>query len=215
MESDPFPTQRDVGSTVVTELTAAGFTDAEEIGRGGFGIVFRCNQAELDRVVAVKVLTAQLKEDRERFFREQHAMAKLTGHPNIVGVLQVGETASSYPYLVMQYHRQGSLQAKIKRLGLLPIEDVLRVGVKIAGALESAHRLGILHRDVKPANILLTNYGEPALSDFGIAHVAGGSRQQPARSPDHRRSPHRRSSPAIHPARPLTSTVWAPRCSPR
>ena len=174
MDSDPFPTQRDVGSAVVTELTAAGFADADEIGRGGFGIVFRCTEVELDRVVAVKVLTAELKEDRERFFREQHAMARLTGHPNIVGVLQVGETTSGYPYLVMQYHGQGSLQAKIKRLGLLPMEEVLRIGVKMAGALESAHRLGILHRDVKPANILLTNYGEPALTDFGIAHVAGG-----------------------------------------
>ena len=174
MDGDPNRTQRDVGSAVVTELSAAGFDDADEIGRGGFGIVFRCNQVELDRIVAVKVLTAELHEDRERFLREQRAMARLTGHPNIVGVLQVGETASGYPYLVMQYHRQGSLQARIKRLGLLPIDEVLRVGVKMAGALESAHRLGILHRDVKPANILLTDYGEPALTDFGIAHVAGG-----------------------------------------
>ena len=174
MDGDPNRTQRDVGSAVVTELSAAGFDDADEIGRGGFGIVFRCNQVELDRIVAVKVLTAELHEDRERFLREQRAMARLTGHPNIVGVLQVGETASGYPYLVMQYHRQGSLQARIKRLGLLPIDEVLRVGVKMAGALESAHRLGILHRDVKPANILMTDYGEPALTDFGIAHVAGG-----------------------------------------
>ena len=174
MDGDPNRTQRDVGSAVVTELSAAGFDDADEIGRGGFGIVFRCNQVELDRIVAVKVLTAELHEDRERFLREQRAMARLTGHPNIVGVLQVGETASGYPYLVMQYHRQGSLQARIKRLGLLPIDEVLRLGVKMAGALESAHRLGILHRDVKPANILLTDYGEPALTDFGIAHFAGG-----------------------------------------
>ena len=163
-----------MGSAVVTELSAAGFADADEIGRGGFGIVFRCTQVALDRVVAVKVLTAELHEDRERFLREQRAMARLTGHPNVVGVLQVGETASGYPYLVMQYHRRGSLEARIKRLGRLPIEEVLRVGVKMAGALESAHHLGILHRDVKPANILLTEFGEPALSDFGIAHVAGG-----------------------------------------
>ncbi len=174
MDSDPLRTQRDVGSTVVTELSAAGFADADEIGRGGFGIVYRCTQVALDRIVAVKVLTAELHEDRERFLREQHAMAKLTGHPNIVGVLQVGETENGYPWLVMQYHRRGSLETRIKRLGVLPIEEVLLVGVKMAGALESAHRLGILHRDVKPANILLTDYGEPALSDFGIAHIAGG-----------------------------------------
>jgi non-specific serine/threonine protein kinase len=87
MDSDPFPTQRDVGSAVVAELSAAGFADADEIGRGGFGIVFRCHQTALDRIVAVKVLTAELDEDRKRFLREQRAMGRLSGHPNIVGVL--------------------------------------------------------------------------------------------------------------------------------
>src|SRR6202158_917220 len=174
MDSDPFRTQREVGSAVVTELNAAGFGDAEEIGRGGFGIVYRCTQVALDRIAAVKVLTAELDENRERFLREQRAMGRLTGHPNIVSVLQVGETQSGYPYLVMQYHRQGSLEARIRRLGPLALHGVLRLGVKMAGALETAHRLGIVHRDVKPANILLTEYGEPALSDFGIAHISGG-----------------------------------------
>src|SRR5262249_59262702 len=132
---------------------------------GGFGIVYRCCQAGLDRAVAVKVLTAELDQNRERFLREQRAMGRLTGHPNIVGVLQVGETESGYPYLVMQYHRQGSLEARIRRVGPLPLEEVLRLGVKMAGALATAHRVGILHRDIKPANILYTDYGEPALSD--------------------------------------------------
>ena len=174
MESDPFRTQRDVGSSVVTELRAAGFDDAVEIGRGGFGIVYKCVQVDLDRTVAIKVMTEELDINRERFLREQRAMGRLTGHPNIVGVLQVGETDNGYPYLVMQYHRQGSLEARIRRLGPLPVAEVLRLGVKMAGALETAHRVGILHRDVKPANMLLTDFGEPALSDFGIAHIAGG-----------------------------------------
>ena len=69
-----FETQRDVGPAVVSELRAAGFDDAEEIGRGGFGIVYRCTQAGLDRTVVVEVLIADLEEDRERFFREQRAM---------------------------------------------------------------------------------------------------------------------------------------------
>lgn len=174
MDSDPFRTQRDVGTAVVTELRAVGFDEAEEIGRGGFGIVYRCTQVGLDRTVAVKVLTAELDENRERFLREQRAMGRLTGHPNIVSVLQVGETDSGYPYLVMQYHRQGSLEVRIRRFNLLPPEEVLRLGIKMAAALETAHRLGIVHRDVKPANILVTDYGEPALSDFGIAHIASG-----------------------------------------
>jgi non-specific serine/threonine protein kinase len=102
MDNDPLRTQRDVGLAAVTELSAAGFADAEEIGRGGFGIVYRCRQVALERTVAVKVLTAELDENRERFLREQRAMGRLTGHPNIVGVLQVGETQSGYHYLVMQ-----------------------------------------------------------------------------------------------------------------
>ena len=175
-DGDPFKTQRDVGPGVVSELSAAGFDEADEIGRGGFGIVYRCTQAALDRTVAVKVLTADLAENRERFLREQRAMGRLTGHPNIVGVLQVGEMESGHPYLVMQYHRRGSLEARIRRHGLLPLEEVLRLGVKMAGALETAHRVGILHRDIKPGNILYTDYGEPALSDFGIAHITGGFR---------------------------------------
>jgi serine/threonine protein kinase len=173
MESDPFGTQRDVGTAVVTELSAAGFSYAEEVGRGGFGIVYKCTQIALDRVVAVKVLTTTLGEKRERFMREQRAMGRLTGHPNIVGVMQVGETESGYPYLVMQYHRQGSLDARIRRLGPLAVDEVLRLAAKMAGALQTAHQRGILHRDVKPANILLTDYGEPALGDFGIAHIPG------------------------------------------
>jgi predicted ATPase/serine/threonine protein kinase len=174
MDSDPLKTQRDVGFAVVSELRAAGFDNAEEIGRGGFGIVFRCEQAALDRMVAVKVLTAELDQNRERFLREQRAMGLLTGHPNIVGVLQSSETESGHPYLVMQYHRQGSLNARISKLGALTPDEVLRLGVKLAGALETAHQAGILHRDIKPSNILYTDFGEPALSDFGIAHITGG-----------------------------------------
>ncbi|WP_431972010.1 protein kinase domain-containing protein [Nocardia sp. bgisy134] len=174
-EDDPFRTIRGVLEPVTEELAAAGFEDAEEVGRGGFGVVYRCTQSELDRAVAVKVLTAELDaENRARFFREQRAMGRLTGHPNIVTVLEAGTTASERPYLVMPYHPMDSLDARIRGQGALPSETVLWIGVKIAGALESAHRLGIVHRDVKPGNILLTDYGEPALTDFGIARIAGG-----------------------------------------
>lgn len=174
-EGDPFDTQRAAASEVTTELSVAGFADLHEIGRGGFGVVYRCLQPALDRIVAVKVLTADLDEgNRARFFREQQAMGRLTGHPNIVTVLHIGVTDDGHPYIVMPYHPQDSLEARIRRHGPLSLEDALRLGVKMAGALETAHRLGILHRDVKPANILLTDYGEPALTDFGIAHIRGG-----------------------------------------
>jgi len=101
-------------------------------------------------------------------------MGRLTGHPNILNVLQVGATDSGLPYIVMPYHPQDSLEARIRTGGPLPLDQVLRVGVKMAGAVESAHRLGILHRDVKPGNILLSEYGKPELADFGIAHISGG-----------------------------------------
>ncbi|UZG60203.1 protein kinase domain-containing protein [Rhodococcus opacus] len=173
-EGDPLDTQRYPPSPAA-ELAGTGFDDAQEIGRGGFGAVYRCTQADLDRTVAVKVLTVELdEENRARFFREQRAMGRLTGHPNIVHILQVGATDSGLPYIVMPYHPQDSLEARVRKDGPLALDQALRVGVKMAGAVETAHRLGILHRDVKPANILLTDYGEPELADFGIAHISGG-----------------------------------------
>jgi serine/threonine-protein kinase PknK len=155
-------------------LAAVGFSDAREIGRGGFGAVYRCQQSSLERTVAIKLLTTDLDSDNlERFLREQRAMGKLSGHPNIVNVFQVGATTSGRPYIVMQYHPRGALNAWIHQAGPLSWQESLRIGVKMAGALETAHRLGTLHRDVKPANILLTEYGEPQLADFGIARIPG------------------------------------------
>ncbi|GAF45555.1 protein kinase domain-containing protein [Rhodococcus wratislaviensis] len=175
VELDPLATQRDVAYSAAAELAANGFEDVHQIGRGGFGIVYRCRQPSLDRTVAVKVLTSDLNsEDLARFFREQRAMGRLSGHPNIVNIFDVGAVASGRPFIVMQYHPKDSLEARIQRDGPLGWPEALRVGVKIAGALETAHRLGVLHHDVKPGNILLTDYGEPQLTDFGIAHVPGG-----------------------------------------
>ncbi|WP_435590897.1 protein kinase domain-containing protein [Nocardia sp. bgisy118] len=175
-ENDSLKTQRAVIPEITAELAAVGFADAHEIGRGGFGVVYRCTQVALDRTVAIKVLTADLDEgNQERFVREQRAMGRLTGHPNIAEVLEVGTTATSgLPYLVMPYYPQHSLDARVRSHGPLSVEEVLRLGVKLAGALETAHRLGILHRDVKPGNILITDYGEPALTDFGIARIPDG-----------------------------------------
>ncbi|MDF3307991.1 protein kinase [Rhodococcus sp. T2V] len=174
--SEPLATtQRDPIPGIVAELAAVGLTDATEIGRGGFGIVYRCQQSALNRTVAVKVLTADFcVADRERFVREQLAMGQLSGHPHIVDIHEVGTTASDRPYLVMQYRALGSLDTRIRRGGPLGWAQALRLGVKLAGALETAHRLGVLHRDVKPGNVLLTDYNEPQLTDFGIARISGG-----------------------------------------
>ena len=174
-EFDPLATQRDNAGNITAELEAAGFTDLEEIGRGGFGVVYRCRQPHLDRTVAVKVLAADpAPEDLERFLREQRAMGRLSGHPHIVTVLQVGTTPAGRPYLVMPYHRYGSLDATIRRTGPLNWADTVNMGIALAGALETAHQAGVVHRDVKPANILLTEYGDAQLADFGIARIPGG-----------------------------------------
>jgi len=172
VDDDPFDTQR---LDVESELQGEGFAEAREIGRGGFGAVYRCHDTKLDRIVAVKVLTSSLDaQEQSRFLREQQAMARLTGHPNIVTVLHVDATRSGRPYLVMPYHSRGSIANLLRLRGTLTVEETLRLGVRIVGALETAHRAGIIHCDVKPGNILLTDYGEPALADFGIAHFAGG-----------------------------------------
>src|ERR1700746_1374343 len=172
---DSHSTQRDLVPDIPAELRDAGFEDVAEIGRGGFGVVYRCAQTRLGRTVAVKVLTADLDPDNlDRFLREQHAMGRLSGHPNIVTILQVGTTTTGRPFIVMPYHAKNSLEPLIPQRGPLDWCETLRIGVKLAGALDAAHRANILHRDVKPGNILLTEYGEPELTDFGIARIAGG-----------------------------------------
>ena len=157
------------------ELATAGFMHAVEVGRGGAGVVYRCYQTALARSVAIKVMASDLDEDnRERFLREGYAMGGLSGHPNIVNILQVGVTESNRPYIVMPYHAASSLAERIRRVGPIAWPDALKIGVKLCGALETAHRAGTLHRDIKPANVLVNDYGEPQLSDFGIARIAGG-----------------------------------------
>lgn len=170
-------TRRDAPIDIADELEAMGLSGAVEIGRGGFGVVYRCVQTALDRVVAVKVLSSEIdQESRERFLREEQAMGRLSGHPNIVDILQVDVTATGMPLIVMPYCTHGSLEKLIRDQGPLTWADSLRAGVKLAGAIESAHRARILHRDVKPANVLLSGYGEPQLTDFGIARIPGGFR---------------------------------------
>ena len=151
-----------------------GFEEFTEIGRGGFGVVYRARQPALNRFVAIKFLAATLNSSgRERLSREALAMGALSGHPNIVAVVDVGIPVEGEPYLVMPYLARGSLADAMATKGSLPWTEAARIGIKIAGALESAHRLGILHRDVKPGNILLSDFGEPQLADFGLARVSG------------------------------------------
>ena len=154
-----------------------GYDNLTLIGRGGFAHVYRARQGGFDRDVAVKVLLVPLDDDRDRrrFERECAAMGRLTGHPHIVTVLESGVTPDGNPYLTTPYYESGTLADRLRATGTFGVGDTLATGVALAGALELAHTNGILHRDVKPANVLLSAYDEPALADFGIAVIAAES----------------------------------------
>jgi len=156
-----------------TEEQIAGYRDLHRIGHGGFSVVYRAYQEGLDRVVALKVLQVEFvdAQSKRRFLREVQLTGRLSAHPNVVTVLDSGLTSVGRPYIAMELYERGSLRDRLLASGRLPLADVLRVGVKIAGALDAAHREGIVHRDVKPQNILVSRYDEPALADFGTARL--------------------------------------------
>ncbi len=151
----------------------AGYTDLAVIGHGASATVYRALQEGFDRSVALKVLNVDISDRRaqKRFQRERSVNGRLSNHPNVVTVLDSGFVDGRHPYLAMELLEHGSLADRLAQRGPFDVALALHIGVRIAGALESAHRLGILHRDVKPQNILLSRFGEPALADFGIATI--------------------------------------------
>jgi hypothetical protein len=153
------------------DLGIPGLTDARLLGSGGFGTVYAATEPEFGRDVAVKVLRDRLDGEsaRRAFVRECRAMGVLSGHPHIVTVHRGGATATGTSYIVMDLMTGGSLADR----GRMPWPEVLDTGVLLAGALETAHRHGVLHLDLKPANVLVSRYGEPKLGDFGISRLPG------------------------------------------
>ena len=154
-------------------LSIDGYSDFRVIGHGGFATVYFAHHHALGRDVAVKVLAVDLSDDRaaRRFRREVDATARLSGHPNVIGALDAGVTNHGQPFLTMPYCPEGTLHDRLAREGPLPVAAVMDIGGRLAGALLAVHDSGLLHRDIKPQNVLLTPWGEPALADFGIATV--------------------------------------------
>jgi predicted Ser/Thr protein kinase len=147
----------------------------EQIGRGGMGDIYRAVDSTLGRTVAIKILAERYAKDasvRERFTREALSAARLSGEPNTVTIYDVGEH-DDRPYIVMEYLSGGSLDDVLRADGAQPTERVLSWLEEAARALDVAHREGVVHRDVKPANLLLDGEGHVHVADFGIASAAG------------------------------------------
>ncbi|GAB3612289.1 serine/threonine-protein kinase [Humibacter ginsengisoli] len=150
-----------------------GFSYVRALGSGGFADVFLYEQNMPRRQVAVKVLLAEVVTPsvRAMFQAEANLMAQLSAHPAVLTVYQASVASDGRPYLVMELC--SPVLNRRYRADPLSVPEALAIGIKIAGAVETAHRAGVLHRDVKPSNILTTAYGHPVLSDFGIAATIG------------------------------------------
>jgi serine/threonine protein kinase len=153
-----------------------GYEFLEPLGSGGFADVHLYEQALPRRTVAVKVLRGDLDERVvAAFLDEANVMAQLSAHPSIVTVHSAGVLPDEgRPYIVLEHCPRGSLGARF-RAERFPVAEALAIGIQLAGAVETAHRAGVLHRDIKPENVLITSLGRPALTDFGVAARLGAA----------------------------------------
>jgi serine/threonine protein kinase len=156
-----------------------GYRFVRPLGTGGFSDVYLYEQTLPHRAVAVKVLLADTGASAPASFTsEANLMARLSTHPFIVTIHDAGVAPDGRPYLVMEYCSRPTLAERYKAAPL-SVHETLRIGVQVASAVETVHRAGILHRDIKPGNVLTNDYGYPALTDFGIA--AGADAAPPGR----------------------------------
>ncbi|MGH9861035.1 MAG: serine/threonine-protein kinase, partial [Candidatus Acidiferrales bacterium] len=153
-----------------------------ELGRGAMGAVYQARDPQIDRIVAIKVILTHGLSDQElegfkqRFYREARAAGKMS-HPGIVTIHDIAEDENGRPYLVMEFVEGSNLEdIAAQRLAngeKLPLWQALDIAIQVANALDYAHKRGVVHRDVKPANILVTHDGVAKVADFGIAKVSG------------------------------------------
>ncbi len=169
---EPTPCSK-CGHPVIVPTMIRNFEVREVVASGGMGTVYRAFDTGLERMVALKMLKREMAQDKqvmESFYREARATASLN-HTNIIHIYSFDEFEKS-PYIVMELADHGSLDSWIMADGIVPELNVLDIGIKVASALESALQHNLLHRDIKPGNILFNEYGEPKLVDFGLARSA-------------------------------------------
>jgi serine/threonine protein kinase len=157
-------------------ITFAGYRIESLVGRGGMGVVYRATDLSLERPVALKMTAPELAEDehfRSRFLREPRLAASLD-HPNVIPIYEAGEHEGQL-YLAMRFVEGSDLKRVLEREGKLAPERALAVLGQVAGALDAAHRRALVHRDVKPANVLLDEDDHAYLTDFGITKQVGGA----------------------------------------
>ena len=154
----------------------SGFNYVRPLGSGGFAHVYQYEQDMPRRVVAVKVLKDDVSDEHGRaaFEAEADAMARLSSHPSIVSIYTASISSDGHPYIAMEFCPE-SFRTR-SRGAVVPLAEVLDAGVRLAGALETAHQSGVLHRDIKPSNVLRSTTGRPLLADFGIVSLRGQMR---------------------------------------
>lgn len=154
-----------------------GYTIGEVIGIGGFSTVYHARQQQFERDVALKLLTIRLDDPRavRRFHNECVALGRLDAHPHIADIYAAGISGAGQPFIAMRWYKSGSVAELLAAKGQLPLEQVLEIGCQMADALSAAHSIGIIHRDVKPQNILISERGEFTLSDFGVSALGNES----------------------------------------
>src|SRR5579875_478686 len=159
-------------STLLGTVLSGRYRLEARIGAGGMSTVYRAFDETLERRVAIKLLNREVSSDSdelERFRREARAVAQLS-HPHIVGVIDAGED-DSRPYIVFEYIEGETLKERIRRQGRLPIPEAVAYAIEIARALGCAHANHVVHRDVKPQNVLIDHEGTAKVTDFGIART--------------------------------------------
>src|SRR5918998_3211204 len=142
----------------------------EKVGAGGMSTVYRAYDPTLERWVAIKLMHRDISTDPdqlERFRREARAVASLN-HPHVVTVIDAGEDEGT-PYIVFEYVEGETLKDRIRRMGQLPVDEAVAYAIEIARALGAAHARAIVHRDIKPQNVLVDEEGSAKVTDFGIA----------------------------------------------